>query len=308
MNVHHLELYYYVARHGGISEAVRNIPYGIQQPAVSVQILQLEEYLGTKLFQRRPFQLTPAGEKLYQFIQPFFSNLEKVSDDIRGNASQVLRIGASTTILRLHFPEMLRNLRGKISGLKISLHDGVEPQLLALLEKLEIDIAVTVMPARIPADTNSQPLIKLPLVLLVPTESKIKSAAELWKRDKIEDPLICLPPIETITRSFQQHLGKLGVDWYGSITVNSLDLIETYVANGFGIGLSIAVPGTKKIAGVRVLALDDFPPILVGALWKGTLTPVLQAFLTELHSRANSVVSTSPGWEGSLLTKKTGDA
>lgn len=308
MNVHHLELYYYVARHGGISEAVRNIPYGIQQPAVSVQILQLEEYLGAKLFQRRPFQLTAAGERLYQFIQPFFSNLEKVSDEIRGNASQVLRIGASTAILRLHFPEMLRNLRGKISGLKISLHDGVEPQLLALLEKLEIDVAVTVMPARIPADTHSEPLIKLPLVLLVPTESKIKSAAELWKRDKIEEPLISLPPIETITRSFQQHLAKLDVDWYGSITVNSLDLIETYVANGFGIGLSLAVPGAKRIAGVRMVPLDEFPPIVIGALWKGATTPVLDAFLAELRGRAHEVVAALPGWEAALLTKKSGPA
>ena len=46
MNIHHLELFYFVARHGGISEAVRNIPYGIQQPAVSGQVGQLEEYLG----------------------------------------------------------------------------------------------------------------------------------------------------------------------------------------------------------------------------------------------------------------------
>ena len=38
MNVHHLELFYYVARHGGISAAVRYIPYGIQQPAVSGQM------------------------------------------------------------------------------------------------------------------------------------------------------------------------------------------------------------------------------------------------------------------------------
>ena len=37
MNIHHLELFYYVARHGGISEAVRNMPYGIQQPAISGQ-------------------------------------------------------------------------------------------------------------------------------------------------------------------------------------------------------------------------------------------------------------------------------
>ena len=38
MNVHHLELFYYVARFGGIGAAVRNIPYGIQQPAVSAQV------------------------------------------------------------------------------------------------------------------------------------------------------------------------------------------------------------------------------------------------------------------------------
>src|ERR1700677_3058512 len=60
MNVHHLELFYYVAKHGGISEAVRKMPYGIQQSAISSQILQLEETLGLKLFQRRPFNLTPA--------------------------------------------------------------------------------------------------------------------------------------------------------------------------------------------------------------------------------------------------------
>src|SRR6185436_17199676 len=55
MNIHHLELFYYVAKHGGISQAARNISYGIQQPAVSSQIIQLEEFLGTTLFHRRPF-------------------------------------------------------------------------------------------------------------------------------------------------------------------------------------------------------------------------------------------------------------
>src|SRR5947208_12473587 len=61
MNIHHLELFYFVAKHGGIAAAVRNIPYGIQQPAVSGQIAKLEESLGTKLFQRRPFALSPAA-------------------------------------------------------------------------------------------------------------------------------------------------------------------------------------------------------------------------------------------------------
>src|SRR5271165_5017818 len=84
MNVHHLELFYYVAKHGGIMPAVRNIPYGIQQPAVSGQVAQLEEHLGVTLFQRRPFSLTPPGRKLYRAIEPFFSGLGELETELQG--------------------------------------------------------------------------------------------------------------------------------------------------------------------------------------------------------------------------------
>lgn len=77
MNIHHLELFYFIATHGGITEAARKMPYGIQQPAISAQILRLEEDLGLKLFQRRPFQLTPAGRELYEFAAPFFSRVQE---------------------------------------------------------------------------------------------------------------------------------------------------------------------------------------------------------------------------------------
>ena len=76
MNLHHLELFYYVARHGGISRAVRHMPYGIQQPAVSGQVLLLEQDLNTKLFDRRPFRLTTDGQELYDFVRPFFQDVE----------------------------------------------------------------------------------------------------------------------------------------------------------------------------------------------------------------------------------------
>ena len=80
MNIHHLELFYFVAKYEGITAAVRKMPYGIQQPAVSGQILQLERELGVKLFNRRPFALTPAGDELYDFVYPFFSQLGDVED------------------------------------------------------------------------------------------------------------------------------------------------------------------------------------------------------------------------------------
>ena len=107
MNVHHLELFFYVAKHGGISEAVRHMPYGIQQPAMSAQLLRLEDDLGVKLFTRRPFSLTPAGGKLFQFVEPFFGNLETVATALQPEVVAHLRIGAPELVFRDHLPEVL---------------------------------------------------------------------------------------------------------------------------------------------------------------------------------------------------------
>src|ERR1700691_4307427 len=105
MNIHHLELFYYVARHGGISEAVRNIPYGIQQPAVSGQIAQLEEYLGATLYHRRPFSLTPAGEILYRFTERCVTGIDAMTSELQCGTTHQVRIGSSDVILRDHLPE-----------------------------------------------------------------------------------------------------------------------------------------------------------------------------------------------------------
>src|SRR5436190_8986449 len=248
MNVHHLELFYYVAKHRGISEAVRNIPYGIQQPAVSGQIIQLEEYLGVTLFQRRPFELTPAGKELFDFIMPFFGNLEAVATKLQGGVAHQIRIGASEIILCDHLPDIMQNLRKKFPQLRMTLREGNQPQLEGMLERGEIDLAITLIQEKCGPGISSQALLKLPLVLLVPRNSKLKSAEELWKRDKIDEPLIAMPPNETACREFQSTLAKLDIDWFPSVEVSSLTLVEAYVANGYGLGLSIRVPQGKLSA------------------------------------------------------------
>jgi DNA-binding transcriptional LysR family regulator len=287
MNVHHLELFYYVARHGGIMPAVRNIPYGIQQPAVSSQISQLEEFLGVTLFQRRPFTLTAEGEKLFQFIQPFFANLDKMASEIQGGQARHIRIGASTIVLREYLPELFQAVRKKFPGLKMSLREGFPAQLEALLQADEIDLAITLIEKKSVPGIHSLALLELPTVLLVEKNSGLKSAAELWRRDRIEEPLICFPPGEPLGKNFQQKLGELGVDWFPSIEASSADLIETYVANGLGIGVSAAIPKKRLPSKVRALPLDGFPPVTIGALWRGRKTPLLQTFLDELKVRAN---------------------
>src|SRR5277367_4642840 len=290
MNVHHLELFYYVARHGGIMPAVRNIPYGIQQPAVSSQVSQLEEFLGVTLFRRRPFALMAEGEKLFAFIQPFFANLDKVAADLQGGQTRHFRIGASTIVLRDHLPQLLRAVNKKFPGLKMSLREGFPAQLEALLQKDEIDLAITLLEKTPPPGTHSLALLELPLVLLVEKNGPLKSAEELWQRDKIEEPLVCFPPGEPLGKIFQKKLGELGVDWFSSIEASSADLIETYVANGLGIGVSAAIPQKSLHPKVRAVALDGFPPVSIGALWRGRKTPLLQTFLDELQMRASKLV------------------
>src|ERR1041385_2830135 len=290
MNIHHLELFYYVARHGGITEAVRNIPYGIQQPAVSGQVAQLEEPLGLTLFQRRPLALTPAGKKLYAFIEPFFANIEAMANDLQGGQARQIRIGASTVVLRDHLPALLENVRKKFPGVKIALREGYQAELENLLQKEELDLAVTLIEKKSAPGIRSLALLKLPLTLLVQKKSALTSAGQLWARDKIEEPLLCLPGPEAMCKNFQEGLVRLGVDWFPSMEMSSIDLIETYVAAGFGIGLSVLAPNAKLSPHLRLVPVPASAPVFRGALWRAKASSLLQAFLDEMQGRAKSLL------------------
>jgi DNA-binding transcriptional LysR family regulator len=278
-----------VARHGGIAGAVRNIPYGIQQPAVSGQIAKLEETLGVKLFDRRPFALSPAGVELFEFIEPFFSNLTPVAEKIHGRTAPQLRIAAPAIALRDYVPETLRRIRTTFPDFRLNLYEAVQPEAEKLLQAQEIDLAITVIEQKPRPSLQTRPLLDLPLVLLVPKKSRITNPAELWRRDRITETLITFPRKEAVSMLFQEGLKTRGMEWFSGIEVNSTGLIECYVANGFGIGLSVKVPGAKPALQVRHLPLDDFPRITVGAIWAGKLSPIGQRFLEELEVQAREI-------------------
>jgi DNA-binding transcriptional LysR family regulator len=286
MNVHHLELFYYVAKHGGISPAVRNMPYGIQQPAVSGQVIQLEEFLGVTLFQRRPFALTPAGLQLYDFIRPFFDNLTPMAEKLRGGVSQHLRIAASETVLRTFLPGILQELRKTFPKLKVSLREGYYPLVLDWLQRHEIDLSIGLLSGKPPAGIESQMLLELPLALLVPRTSKLRAAADLWERDRIEESLITVPSNEPIRRAFQDGLSRRKVDWPAGIEVSSVEMVQNYVAHGYGIGVTVYVEELLRHPEVRVLVLPDFPLVTFGVAWLGRKSPLVEGLIGLLKREA----------------------
>jgi DNA-binding transcriptional LysR family regulator len=284
MNPHHLELFYYVAKHEGITEATRRMPYGIQQPAVSSQISQLEAHLGAKLFQRRPFALTPVGIELYQFISPMFSRMDQMTERLRGEESSHLRLTASAVALSHHLPEILDRLRHEYPGLRLSLRESVNANLVQTLLKQEADLAIAIMGEKPLPGIRQIKLLEVPLAIAAPAASPVRKFREICPAGpgSIRQPLISLPRHEPVAQRFQDGLGKLQRTWEPSMEVSELGLILNYVSRGFGFGLAVDIPGSTWPAGVRKIKLpSSFGSISIGVLHCGTLKPVA-ARLVEL--------------------------
>lgn len=290
MNVHHLELFYYVATHGGISAAVRKIPYGIQQPAVSGQIGKLEADLGVKLFERSPFRLTPAGERLYAHVQPFFEGLGAVAAEVRSAAQPELRICGAELVLRDHLPVVLKRLKAKIPKLRFSLRTvGYQSQVEDWLRTGEADVAFLPVYERAPAGLRMTRLASFPLILQVPRAAKLKSAEELFAQKRIAEPLICLEPRSMVVQRFFRELKTRGATWPHVVEATSLDLVTRYVANGDGVGLNVKVAAKPAMREVRELALDGFSPLTMGALWRGQPSPLVEAIVEGVRAYAREV-------------------
>ncbi len=292
MNVHHLELFYYVARHGGIVNACRNMPYSIQQPAVSAQIIQLERDLKLSLFRRKPFGLTPAGQHLYDFIRPFFGELDRMESILRGELSQELRVAGLGEVLRDHVPHLLKSLKKDFPRLKVRLYERNQAQAQAALDSGEADLAVTVLERGLPSEYQTRLIAELPLVLLTgPAHKHLKSLEAVLKLPEENRPaLISLPKKELLTRLFDSGLQKLQMQWPISVEASGQDLVSHYVSQGLGIGLWVHVPQARLPKTVKEVPLPHFPNLPVGAYWRGTLTPLAQHFLDQLTLRSRSLM------------------
>lgn len=269
MNAHQLELFYHVARSGGVTRAVRRMPYGIQQPTISAQVNALERDLGVTLYQRRPFKLTSAGEELFRFVEPFFGRMAEVRATLQG-ASQ-LRIGASPIVFSDYLPPVLRAVQRKFPQLNLILRAVNQPELIGAVEQGELDVVISLIPDNLSPVLRVVEILQLEIVLLVPKTGKLKSVNELWTNTRIAEPLISLKPDEIICQVFQETLANRGRSWLPKIEVNSLELIERYVEKGFGAGLSIHTPGKRWSSSISVLKLPEFPLVRLGVICRSDL-------------------------------------
>jgi DNA-binding transcriptional LysR family regulator len=287
MNPHQLELFYHVAKFKGVSRAVRQMPYGIQQPSISAQVNALERDLGVTLYERRPFKLTPAGEELFKFVEPFFGRIAEVRARLQGAAR--IRIGASPIVLRDYLPPVIEAVRRQIPGLNMILRAVNQPELIDSLERDELDVVISLIPENLSQRLRALEIITLPLILLAPKRSMLKAAKELWGHGKVQEPLIALGPNELICQQFQQQLSRMGLSWPPRMEMDSLELIEKYVEAGYGFGLSVRLPDQKLSSKVVAIELPGFPLVKLGLLHRQESiaeNKVHRAFLEEVKKQA----------------------
>lgn len=289
MNIHHLELFYHVARCEGVSAAARQMSYGIQQSTISAQVLQLEDSLGKVLFRRRPFELTEEGRILFDFITPFFSGLEPLGERIRGGAASHLRIACPEIVQRDYLPALLSAVRKRIPDFHFSLESGRGAEIKQRLRAGHIDLGLATLEETSETGIDCQVLLELPMVLLVPAKSEITDAGQILGLDRIEMPLITLPGYEPACRVFQKELQRRGVDWFPALELAGMDLIFSYVAAGFGAGLCLQAPGWVIPDDLRLLKLEGFPVVQFGALTCGPVSAVASRFIVEAETVARAL-------------------
>jgi DNA-binding transcriptional LysR family regulator len=90
-----------------------------------------------------------------------------------------------------------------------------------------------------------------------------------------------------LPRLFQKELARRGVQWRTELETSSQDLVAIYVRNTLGVGLAVRTPQLENDPTLRMLPLQGFPSLPIGAFWRGKPGEISQALIDDLlrHSR-----------------------
>ena len=131
----------------------------ISQPALSMQIKDLEETLGTALFERGPRQvrLTAFGEALAPRVREILRAVDELDDLARAAQDQLagrLRLGVIPTIAPYLLPALVSQLMRQFGALDLHVRETLTPKLLLELAEGRLDAAIVALPVSEPALTE----------------------------------------------------------------------------------------------------------------------------------------------------------
>ena len=143
-----------LARHGHFGRAADAC--AISQPALSMQIKELEESLGTELFERsaRRVRLTSIGEEFSARARDILRSVDELEDLVRASHDRLvgrLRIGVIPTIAPYLLPAIIGNLARLYDGLDIHVRETLTSTLVQELVDGRLDTAIVALPVSEPS-------------------------------------------------------------------------------------------------------------------------------------------------------------
>ena len=150
LNLDHLTTFARVIELGGFSAAAKRL--NLTQPAVSLQIRQLERRLGVRLVERvgRRATATAAGLDLLDHARRIQAAVAAAADAMAYHATGTVgrvRIGTGGTACIYLLPPILRGLRQRFPTLEIVVSTGNTLDVLKAIEENNIDVGLVTLPA-----------------------------------------------------------------------------------------------------------------------------------------------------------------
>jgi LysR family hydrogen peroxide-inducible transcriptional activator len=276
-----------LARHGHFGRAAD--ASAISQPALSVQIKELEQSLGTTVFERGPRQvrLTAFGEEFALRVRDVLRAVDELGEMARAAQAGLtgrLRMGVIPTIAPYLLPRLIGQLGVSFPALDLDFRETVTPKLIEELSDGQIDTAIVALPVDEPA-FEELALFNESLMLVRPSAREgqpVPRASDLG-----EMRLLMLEEGHCFRDQALSFCNLKGAGARGGLEGSSLSTLVQMVGAGIGVTLipEMAVPVETRSAQV---CIDRFaapqPSRTVGMIWRKT-----NPLVDQLHQIAKVV-------------------
>ncbi len=264
LTLRQLKVFESVARHLSYSRAADELH--LTQPAVSMQIKQLEDNVSLPLFEQlgKRIYLTEAGRELYHYsraISQQLSDMEVALDELKGMERGKLNISVVTTA-NYFAPHLLAKFCQRYSGVTVSLNVSNRETVLKQLADNLIDLAIMGQPPE-DLDIDSESFMENPLVVIAPPDHPLCQECNIPVQ-RLEKEIFLVRESGSGTRGamerfFVEHHIKINK----GMETDTTEAIKQAVQAGMGLGIMSQHTAELELEMNRLKILDvqDFPII-----------------------------------------------
>jgi len=293
INFHQLFIFYAVASHHSFSRAAEALE--ITQPAVSIQIQELEKSLGATLFHRRTPGLRPTeiGETVFSYAQQIFSLSDKLLqtiDELHGLQSGRLTLGASTTPGEYVLPLAVGQFRRDHPGIQVNLHIANTRSIVQSIQNREIDLGmVGERPDQPSEDLEFIDYMTDEIVLVAAPSHPSTQNSQLTLQEVVDLGLIIREEGSATRNTAERYFTDAKIVPQVALSLGSNQAVKQAALAGGGIGVISRLGVTAEVkAGMlsilNVPGWDCRRPLILVRPKDRYLSPAQRAFLNFLDS------------------------